>query len=63
LVDARFHPDELTPSMLNHPNVFLCPINDINDVRLDNVERALMWLQKFPHWRLSCQVHKFLRLR
>src|SRR5271166_857052 len=63
LVDARFHPDELTESMRNHKNVFLCPVNDINDVKLDNVERAMMWLQKFPHWRLSCQLHKFLRLR
>jgi len=63
LVDGRFHPDELTDSMRKHPNVFLCPVNDVSDVRFDNVERAMFWLQKFPHWRLSCQMHKFLRLR
>jgi organic radical activating enzyme len=63
LVDARFHPDELTDSMRNHPNVFLCPVNNVDDVRLDNVERAMFWLQKFPNWRLSCQMHKFLKMR
>lgn len=63
LVDGRFHPDDMTDSMRKHSNVFLCPINDINDVRMDNVERAMIWLEKFPHWRLSCQMHKFLKLR
>jgi 7-carboxy-7-deazaguanine synthase len=62
LVDEHFHPDNLTLTMLQHKNVFLCPINDITDVRKENVELCLKWLKEFPHWRLSCQVHKFLGL-
>jgi len=63
LVDEHFRADRLTKSMLNHPNVFLCPINDIDTVRKENVQLCLELLQQFPQWRLSCQVHKFLGLR
>lgn len=63
LVDEHFHPDHLTQGMRLHSNVFLCPINEVETVNQDNVELCMHWLKEFPHWRLSCQVHKFLHLR
>ena len=63
LVDDSFHPDNLTPTMRGHSNVFLSPINGIDNVNQHNAELCLQWLRKFPNWRLSAQWHKFLGLR
>jgi 7-carboxy-7-deazaguanine synthase len=63
LVDEGFDVNRLTLSMLSHPNVFVCPINEIENVRKDNVERCIELLHQYPHWRMSVQVHKFFGWR
>jgi 7-carboxy-7-deazaguanine synthase len=66
LVDEHFDVFKLTPEMLNHHNVFLCPINSVEmgqGQNNDNVKRCLDLLKTFPHWRLSVQLHKFFNWR
>lgn len=63
LVDEEFDPYQLTPEMVQHPNVFLCPINDINDIITTNLELCMKWVKSFPDWRISFQAHKLLHLR
>lgn len=63
LVDENFSEFNLTPSMLSHKNVFLCPINGIDYNRRENVDPCLELLKKYPHWRVSVQMHKYLNLR
>jgi len=62
LVDEHFDEWKLTPEMLNHRNVFLCPINTVgisDGQNSDNVKRCYdLLLTKFPHWRMSVQQHK-----
>jgi 7-carboxy-7-deazaguanine synthase len=62
LVDEHFDEFKLTPEMLNHPNVFLCPINSVgikDGQNIDNVKRCYdLLLTKFPYWRMSVQQHK-----
>lgn len=63
LVDKSFDPSTLPADVRWHHNVFLCPVNGVDHVNHENVELAMKWLEKFPRWRLSCQLHKFLGLR
>jgi organic radical activating enzyme len=63
LVDAKFHPDNLPPVVLQHPNVFLCPVNYLVEVDQTNVERCMFWLKRFPGWKMSFQAHKLLGMR
>lgn len=63
LVDEHFHSDNLTPAMLEHHNVFLCPINDVTEHRQKNIDLCYVWLHKFPHWRMGSQMHKYWGLR
>jgi len=63
LVDEGFNESRLTPAMSSHKNVFVCPINNISEVKHDNVERCLQLLKSHPNWRLSVQLHKFFGWR
>lgn len=63
LIDDDFDITNLPESIRQHPNVFLSPINGEKEVNHHNVARAIKLLEQFPHWRLSCQWHKFLGLR
>jgi 7-carboxy-7-deazaguanine synthase len=63
LVDNEFNEERMTLSMLCHKNVFICPINGVDYVNLDNVDPCLKLLKKYPHWKVSVQMHKFLNLR
>jgi 7-carboxy-7-deazaguanine synthase len=66
LVDDDFDEFKLTTEMLAHHNVFLCPINSVemgSGQNNDNVKHCLALLKKFPHWRLSIQIHKFFGWR
>ena len=62
LVDQDF-PKHLPVEVLNHPNVWVQPINLDKEVNQDNLERAISLLRDHPNWRLSVQLHKFLGLR
>lgn len=63
LVDENFDVYKLTPEMREHRNVFLCPINSIDDINNENVKRCVGLLNQFPHWRMSVQIHKFFNWR
>jgi 7-carboxy-7-deazaguanine synthase len=66
LVDEDFDEYKLTPEMLNHPNVFLCPVNGVEmngGNNPGNVRRCVDLLKRFPQWRLSIQVHKLFGWR
>jgi 7-carboxy-7-deazaguanine synthase len=63
LVDEQFDVERLTLSMLSHKNVFVCPINDVNDVKHDNVQRCVDLQKRFPNWRVSVQMHKIFNWR
>lgn len=63
LVDEGFNFDRLTLDMIQHPNVFLCAINDVDKVRNENVERCIILLKRFPNWRFSPQLHKIFGWR
>lgn len=45
----------------NH--VYLQPINSINDVDQGMVQKCWEMLQAHPEWKLSSQLHKFVRMR
>jgi 7-carboxy-7-deazaguanine synthase len=62
LVDEGFDEGRLTVSMLQHPNVFVCAINgveQIGSVNEDNVQRCIEILRRHPNWRFSPQLHKY----
>jgi organic radical activating enzyme len=43
--------------------IFVSPVFDPNTLVQENLQGALELLKRHPHWRLSCQWHKFLNLR
>lgn len=43
--------------------IFIQPVNTIENIDLNNMERVVKLLHLHPNWRLSAQLHKFLRLR
>lgn len=61
LVDEGFNEWKLTSEMREHENVFLCPINEVginSGQTRANVDLCWKLLKKFPHWRMSVQLHK-----
>jgi organic radical activating enzyme len=60
LVDQNFDLRNLSILILNHPLVWVQPINKAAIVDLDSVQRCLDILKEVPRWRLSVQLHKFL---
>lgn len=63
LVDAKFTEETIPAEALRHRNVWLCPINGVLELDPHNVNRCLTLLDKFPHWRISVQLHKVLGVR
>lgn len=63
LVDAEWSIDKVPPSIMEHPLVWIQPINDELDVDFNNVRRCLDVLKEMPKWRLSVQVHKLIKVR
>jgi organic radical activating enzyme len=63
LVDKDFDEYKLTDAMRQHPNVFLCPINEIEQITERNVQLCYKLLQLHPNWRLSIQTHKLFNWR
>lgn len=66
LVDDDFSLDEIPPAMLNHKNVFICPVNPVDIDKGNNpsnVKKCVEILHTMPHWRLSIQVHKLFGWR
>jgi 7-carboxy-7-deazaguanine synthase len=63
LVDEDFEEHKLSIDMIEHPNVFLCPVNDVDDLKPENVQRCVDLLKKYPRWRVSIQTHKLFHWR
>jgi 7-carboxy-7-deazaguanine synthase len=63
LVDSDFDIFKLTDEMLQHNNVFLCPVNGVDDLDHSNVQRCVELLKTYPHWRVSIQTHKLFHWR
>jgi len=42
---------------------YIQPINGILDIWRDNMDRCLDLLTRWPHWKLSSQLHKFIQVR
>lgn len=60
VVDDDFTDEGLPSVILDHPNVFVSPINNVLTIREDNLQVCMKWLRKYPKWRLSCQWHKLI---
>lgn len=63
LVDDDFDADKLPWNVFGKKNVFLQPINNELTINDDNMQRVLELLKTFPQWRLSAQLHKYLKVR
>lgn len=65
LVDGNFDPEVVLRVTKLNPRVpvFIQPINRVDEVDEDNLQRCLHLLQQFPQWRLSVQLHKYLKVR
>jgi len=63
LVDERFDERQLLVSFLNNNNVYLQPVNYEMTVNRENLERCLQLQKRFPEFRISCQLHKFMNVR
>ena len=63
LVDEHLNADNLTPAMREHNNVFISPINGVNEIDHRNVDRCRELQKTFPHWRISVQQHKIFGWR
>lgn len=66
LVDHNFELRHLDPAFLGHPRVYLSPINDVGSGGLYHprsrsaLYKTMEVLKKYPHWKLSVQLHKYL---
>lgn len=68
LVDGDFDFDKLPPQLIFYGameklKVYLQPINGINDVALDNLDKCLALQKDHPWLRLSLQAHKLWHTR
>lgn len=65
LMDQSFDLKQLDPALLEHPNTYLSPINDVSEspINQTNFQKCMEVLKQMPHWRLSVQLHKYLGLR
>ncbi len=48
---------------LNVDHRYLQPINGVHDVWKENLDRCMELLAKYPSWKLSAQLHKYLGAR
>jgi 7-carboxy-7-deazaguanine synthase len=63
LVDEGFKLHELPTCILDHPNVFIQPVNNELTLNQHNVEFCRQILKEKPRWRLSIQMHKAINWR
>lgn len=56
--DPQFPFSDPTPD-----HIYLQPINSIDTVDQEMVQKCWEFLQQRPYWQLSAQLHKFLRMR
>lgn len=63
LVDASFEIESVPDVILNHPLVYIQPINDELMVSRPNFDLCMKILREHPDWHLSIQQHKLLGLR
>jgi len=50
-------------SLTHGAKLYVQPINGVNEVWQENVERCLELLTRWPNWRLSPQLHKMVGVR
>src|SRR5438105_4871049 len=60
LVDENFDPEKLPIAILEHPKVFIQPVNYEFEVNRENLKRCMELQKQFPRWRVSVQLHKVL---
>jgi len=63
LIDPSFKLGDVPMEILQHENVFVQPVNAELEVDFDNLQLCYNILREMPRWRLSVQLHKFLRVR
>ena len=63
LIDSHFDEALLPPCILNHPDVYIQPVNYEKTLNMENMKLCLALLDKHPEWHLSVQLHKILGLR
>jgi 7-carboxy-7-deazaguanine synthase len=63
LVDEKFEVGILPMVIINHPLVWLQPVNYEWEINFENVKRCLKLIEQNPEWRLSTQMHKIWKVR
>lgn len=63
LVDSQFDENAIPQTILEHPMVWIQPINSNFDVNRGNLTRCLDIIKRHPKWRLSTQMHKIWNVR
>jgi len=63
LVDSTFSLDDVPMYILEHPLVYIQPVNYLTELNKDNIVRCLNVMKKMPKWRLSLQLHKTIGVR
>jgi 7-carboxy-7-deazaguanine synthase len=56
-----WHMDEHIPWPVE--DRYLQPINGVNDIWKENLDKCLDLLTRWPHWKLSAQLHKYIGAR
>lgn len=60
LVDENFSVDRVPQEIINHPLVYIQPVNGEWTVDGKNLKRVMELQKLFPKWRVSVQLHKVL---
>lgn len=60
LIDEYFTPRNLIHEILEHERVYIQPVNGEWTVDKKNLALVMDWQKKYPHWRVSLQLHKVL---
>ena len=63
LVDENTSLTGFPAAILEHPRVYLQPINYETEVCKESLENCLRILRTFPQWKLSAQLHKLIGVR
>lgn len=63
LVDEHFNETHVPESILQHRLIWIQPINGEHEISRENLQRCMVLLTKHPSWRLSLQIHKYLKVR
>lgn len=69
LVGPNFQPSDILSFFANlgeaarTKNVYLQPINGVDEQDEQNLQRALETLREYPEWKLSAQLHKYIKQR